>query len=98
MSIIDKIKQTAKGTKGKSKEAAGKATGNRRLQAEGRAERTKADAEHAAAKAKDTARNLGQEAKGKVKEVAGAVTDNERRQAGGKADQVAARTKQRFNK
>lgn len=98
MGIIDKLKQTAKGAKGKSKAATGKAVGNRRLQAEGRAEQTKADVEHAAEKTKDTARNLGQEAKGKAKEVAGAVTDNEGRQVSGKAEQVAARTKQRFNK
>ncbi|MFF8606850.1 CsbD family protein [Streptomyces sp. NPDC015346] len=48
-------KMTAKGeqAKGKLKEAAGRATGNERLEAEGRAEQTKGDARDAKEKAKD---------------------------------------------
>lgn len=48
-----KVKNTAKAAKGKVKEATGDATGNRDLQAKGRAEKTTADLKQAGEKAKD---------------------------------------------
>ncbi|MHA6758476.1 CsbD family protein [Streptacidiphilus sp. PAMC 29251] len=53
MSTEDKAKNTADKLKGKVKEAAGKAVGNERLQAEGKADQVKGDAKQAAEKAKD---------------------------------------------
>ncbi|MEV6963236.1 CsbD family protein [Streptomyces sp. NPDC051207] len=43
--------------KGKGKEAVGRATGNERLEAEGRADQVKGDARQAKEKAKDTFRH-----------------------------------------
>jgi uncharacterized protein YjbJ (UPF0337 family) len=52
-------KNQAKGeqAKGKVKETLGRALGNQRLEAEGRAEQSKGDARHAAEKAKDAFRH-----------------------------------------
>lgn len=53
MGLDDKIKNTAEKAKGKVEEAAGKATGDERLQAEGQADQAKADIKQAGEKAKD---------------------------------------------
>ncbi|MFC1413224.1 CsbD family protein [Streptacidiphilus sp. N1-12] len=53
MSTEDKAGNTADKVKGKIKEAAGKAVGNERLQAEGKADQVKGDAKQAVEKAKD---------------------------------------------
>jgi uncharacterized protein YjbJ (UPF0337 family) len=53
MGIGDKIKNAAEAAKGKVEEKTGDATDNRDLQAEGQAEKTKADLKQAAEKAKD---------------------------------------------
>ena len=53
MGVGDKAKNTAKATKGKAKEMTGDATDNRDLQAEGQAEKTKADVKQAGEKVKD---------------------------------------------
>jgi uncharacterized protein YjbJ (UPF0337 family) len=53
MSAEDKIKNTAETAKGKVKKAAGKATGNKSLEAEGRADQTKGDLKNAGEKVKD---------------------------------------------
>ncbi|MFD5601218.1 CsbD family protein [Leucobacter sp. NPDC058333] len=53
MGLDDKIKNTAEELAGKAKEAAGKVSGNERLEAEGKADQVKADAKQAAEKAKD---------------------------------------------
>jgi uncharacterized protein YjbJ (UPF0337 family) len=53
MSAGDKIKNAAKAAKGKGKEKVGDATDDRDLQAEGQAEKTKADLKQAGEKAKD---------------------------------------------
>jgi uncharacterized protein YjbJ (UPF0337 family) len=53
MSAEDKANNTADKLKGKAKEAAGKVTGNERLQAEGRADQVKGDAKQAGEKVKD---------------------------------------------
>jgi len=53
MGIDDKIANAAEDLKGKAKEAAGKATDNERLEAEGNAERTQANLKQAGEKTKD---------------------------------------------
>ncbi|MFD3517920.1 CsbD family protein [Streptomyces sp. NPDC058657] len=50
-STVDKLK-------GKAKEMGGKATGNDRMQAEGKTDQTKAKAEETAAKAKDKMKGI----------------------------------------
>jgi uncharacterized protein YjbJ (UPF0337 family) len=53
MGVGDKMKNVADAAKGKPKEKAGDATDDRDLQAEGQAEKTKADLKQAGEKAKD---------------------------------------------
>jgi uncharacterized protein YjbJ (UPF0337 family) len=53
MSTTDKAKNTAEDAKGKVKEAAGKVTGNDRLEAEGKVDQTKSDVKQAGEKVKD---------------------------------------------
>jgi uncharacterized protein YjbJ (UPF0337 family) len=53
MGMGDKIQNAAKAAKGKVKQKTGDATDNRDLQAEGQAEKTKADLKQAGEKAKD---------------------------------------------
>jgi uncharacterized protein YjbJ (UPF0337 family) len=57
MSAIDKAKNTAQDLAGKAKETVGKVTDNERLEAEGRADQTKADAKQAGEKVKDVFKN-----------------------------------------
>ena len=54
MGANDKARNVGEKMKGKAKEAAGRMTDNERLEAEGRADQTKADAKQAAEKVKDT--------------------------------------------
>ncbi|KAA9110206.1 CsbD family protein [Microbacterium rhizomatis] len=53
MGIDDKIKNAAEDLTGKAKEAAGKVTGNERLEAEGDADQTKASVKKAGENVKD---------------------------------------------
>jgi uncharacterized protein YjbJ (UPF0337 family) len=53
MGIDDKISNTAENAKGKVKEAAGKATDDERLEAEGKADQASADIKQAGEKVKD---------------------------------------------
>ncbi|MFC8448932.1 CsbD family protein [Kitasatospora sp. NPDC057223] len=53
MSTGDKVKNTGEKLKGTVKEAAGKAVGNERLQAEGKVDQSKADLKQAGEHAKD---------------------------------------------
>ncbi|MFJ6940633.1 CsbD family protein [Streptomyces sp. NPDC101132] len=57
MSGTEKRKAIAEQAKGKAKEALGRAVGNERLTAEGRAEQAKGNARHAKEDVKDTFRN-----------------------------------------
>ncbi|WP_424215875.1 CsbD family protein (plasmid) [Streptomyces sp. BI20] len=57
MSANEKAKATTEQAKGKLKEAAGRAVGNERLTAEGRADQVKGDARSAKEKAKDAAKD-----------------------------------------
>jgi len=54
MSAENKAANAAEKIKGMAKETAGKATGNERLQAEGKADQVKGDAKQAFEKTKDT--------------------------------------------
>jgi uncharacterized protein YjbJ (UPF0337 family) len=53
MSATDKTKNTIEDVEGKAKEAAGRVTGDRSTEAEGRADQTKADLKNAGEKVKD---------------------------------------------
>ncbi|RKR29889.1 CsbD family protein [Arthrobacter oryzae] len=53
MGLGDKIENAAEKAGGKGKEAAGKATGDKSLQAEGKADQTKGDLKQAGEKVKD---------------------------------------------
>ncbi|MGJ4845989.1 CsbD family protein [Leifsonia sp. Le1] len=53
MGLDDKIHNAAENAGGKAKEAAGKVTDNERLEAEGKADQTKADLKNAGEKVKD---------------------------------------------
>jgi uncharacterized protein YjbJ (UPF0337 family) len=53
MSASDKIKNSAEDLKGKTEETAGKATGNERLEAEGKADQSKANLKKAGENVKD---------------------------------------------
>ncbi|MGY4543895.1 uncharacterized protein YjbJ (UPF0337 family) [Arthrobacter sp. UYNi723] len=53
MGLGDKIRHTAEKAGGKGKEAAGKATGNESLKAEGKTDQTKAGLKQAGEKIKD---------------------------------------------
>lgn len=57
MSATDKIKNAAQDLTGKAKEAAGKTTDNEELQAEGKADQTKADAKKTGESIKDVFKN-----------------------------------------
>jgi uncharacterized protein YjbJ (UPF0337 family) len=54
MGFGDKIGNAAQDASGKAKEAAGKATGNERLEAEGKTEQASADIKKAGEKVKDS--------------------------------------------
>jgi uncharacterized protein YjbJ (UPF0337 family) len=53
MATIDKAKNTTQRAKGKAKELAGRATGNDKLQAKGKADQTKGNLKQAGEKVKD---------------------------------------------
>ncbi|MFJ3768955.1 CsbD family protein [Streptomyces sp. NPDC090082] len=57
MAAGKKARNMGKSVKGKTKEATGKAVGNERLEAKGRAEQAVADAKQAGEKAKDAFRH-----------------------------------------
>lgn len=58
MAGTDKVKNDAQRGKGKIKEAAGKVTGNERLEAKGKADQTKGDVKQAGEKVKDAVKDL----------------------------------------
>ncbi|MEV7692626.1 CsbD family protein [Microbacterium sp. NPDC089189] len=53
MGLDDKIKNAAEDIAGKAKETLGKATGNEKLEAEGKADQTKSDLKQAGENVKD---------------------------------------------
>ena len=58
MGIDDKVKNEATDLQGKAKEGAGKATGNERLEGEGKADQAKAKVKKAGEHVKDAAKNI----------------------------------------
>ncbi len=58
MSTEDKANNKAEELKGKVKETTGKAVGNERLEAEGKADQTSGNVKQAGEKVKDAAKNL----------------------------------------
>jgi uncharacterized protein YjbJ (UPF0337 family) len=54
----DKVRNKGEETKGKLKETTGRATGDKDLEAEGRADRTKGSAKQAGEKLKDAAKGI----------------------------------------
>jgi uncharacterized protein YjbJ (UPF0337 family) len=58
MGTGDKTSNKAEQLKGKSKEVAGKVTGNERLAAEGKVDQVKANLKQAGEKVKDAAKNI----------------------------------------
>ncbi|MFH8336389.1 CsbD family protein [Streptomyces sp. AM6-12] len=58
MSTGDKADNAANKIRGKAKEAVGKAVGNERLQAEGKADQVAGDVKQAGEKAKDAAKDI----------------------------------------
>ena len=67
--------------KGNVKQGAGKVTGNKDLEAEGRVE-------HDSARAKREAKGMGNQVKGSVKEGIGRMTGDEKTRAQGTADRL----------
>lgn len=63
MGIGDKISNAAQDAKGKAKEGAGKATGDERLEAEGKGDQLSAKAKKAGESVKDFAKDAGDKAK-----------------------------------
>ena len=57
MSITKKIAHKAEAVKGSAKKVTGRATGSRRLRAEGRSDQVKGDTKQAGAKVKDAFRH-----------------------------------------
>ena len=98
MSTTDKAKNAAQNAKGKVKEGLGKATGNDRLEAEGKRDQAAARIKKAGEKVKDTAEHGAEAVKGKVKEGVGKATGDDHMAAEGQADQAAARLEEDLNK
>jgi len=63
MGVGDKLSAGLDKLKGKAEEAVGKATGDEKLVAEGRADQIKGEAKHAAAEVKDAAHDVGEHIK-----------------------------------
>lgn len=68
MSGADDVKNAAEKAAGKAKEGFGKLTDNEKLEAEGRADQTRASAKQAGENVKDAAKNVGENVKDGFKE------------------------------
>lgn len=75
MGIGDKLSAGLDKLKGKAEEAVGKATGDEKLVAEGRADQIKGAAKHAAEEVKDTARDTGDRLKDAAHDIGEQVKD-----------------------
>ena len=93
-----KAKHAAEAAKGKVKEITGKATGNKKMTASGKAEKLTAGAKHATEKGASTVKHTVQAAKGKTKEAMGKATGHPKTEAKGMAEKVKARAAQKINK
>ena len=83
---------------GKVKGAVGKAIGNERLEAEGKAQELSGAAKEETAKAGERAKGKTEEVVGAVKNRVGAAVGNERLRAEGKAKELKGEARQTANK
>lgn len=83
---------------GSIKETTGRIIGNKSMEADGVAKRTKGDAEVAAAKAAGYAAGTADKVSGTVKNVAGQVVGNDEMRVRGEAEKKKGETKQEINK
>jgi uncharacterized protein YjbJ (UPF0337 family) len=97
MSMTEKIKNAARDIGGKVKEAAGKATGNPSLEAEGKIDQIEAEAKKCAEEAAEKAKAAEEEAAGRAKSVVGAMTGDKRLEAEGLADRAKASVRDKLN-
>lgn len=97
-STTTKAKHAAEAAKGKVKETAGKATGDKKMAAGGKAEKTTAGVKHATEKGMSTVKHGAQAAKGKTKETVGKATGRPKMEAEGMAEKTKARAAQKVNK
>lgn len=89
---------TAEKLGGKLKGAVGKALGNERMEAEGRAKELKGETKEEAAKSAERSKGKLEEVAGAVKNRVGAVIDNEQMQAEGKAKELKGEARQKANR
>jgi uncharacterized protein YjbJ (UPF0337 family) len=75
MGVGDKLSAGLDKLKGKAEEAVGKATGDEKLVAEGRADQIKGEAKHAAAEVKEAAEETGDRLKDAAHDVGEHVKD-----------------------
>ena len=73
---------------GAVKENVGWATGNESLEARGKAQHLKGEAEVETAKAKERTKGTGEQIKGNIKETAGKIIGNEQMEVEGKVDRL----------
>ncbi len=93
----DKAKGKLDEIGGNIKQGIGKLIGNEQMQAEGKAQELKGEAQQEAARNADYAEGVADEAKGNLKQGLGGLIGNEQMQAEGKADELKGETKQRLN-
>ncbi len=82
---------------GNLKEFGGKVTGNQRLEAEGKGQQLKGEAEVETAKAEERAKARGEKVKGNVKEIGGKVLGNQQMEAEGKAERLKGEARKKAN-
>lgn len=83
---------------GKAKAAAGRAVGNPRMEAEGRAKAHEGQGRQAVATAAERLKGKGEELSGAIKNRVGHAIDNQQMEAEGKGRQLKGQARQAFNK
>ncbi len=82
---------------GKVKELGGKVSGNERLEAEGKGQYLKGEAEVETAKAEERAKAKGEKFKGNMKEIGGKILGNEQMEAEGKVERLKGEAREKAN-
>ncbi len=82
---------------GKVKEIGGKVSGNQRLEAEGKAQGYKGEAEVNTAKAEERTKAQGEKLKGNIKEIGGKVLGNQQMEAEGKGNRLKGEAREAAN-
>jgi uncharacterized protein YjbJ (UPF0337 family) len=98
MANQNRTEHTIKEMGAKVKKGFGEATGNERMEAEGRAEELEHRAKKDAAKAKENIKGQGEELYGKAKKNVGDFIDDERMEAEGRATELKGEARQKLNK